>query len=108
MINYNKEKAKQTNVQALAPLNYHKPQVDSFYCPTVYRYDNQTKDKISVKYQDDQWIHLVIPKNNVNIFYQNHDNSIILKENFKNSDTDIKEKYQEIWCQVKSINDFYV
>ncbi|CAD8100373.1 unnamed protein product [Paramecium primaurelia] len=108
MINYNKEKAKQNNGQALAPLNYHKPQVDSFYCPTVYKYNNQTQDKIQVKYQDDQWIHLVIPKNNVNIFYQNHDKSIILKETYADQDVDIKEKYQEIWCQVKSINDFYI
>ncbi|CAD8116585.1 unnamed protein product [Paramecium sonneborni] len=108
MINYNKEKAKQVNDQALAPLNYHKPQVDSFYCPTVYKYDNQTQGKIQVKYQDEKWIHLVIPKNNVNIFYQNHDKSIILKETYADSDGDIREKYQEIWCQVKSINDFYI
>ncbi|CAD8109283.1 unnamed protein product [Paramecium sonneborni] len=108
MINYNKEKAKQNNGKALAPLNYHKRQVDSFYCPTVYKYDNQTQDKIQVKYQDEQWIHLVIPINNVNIFYQNRDKSIILKETYTDTGSDIREKYQEIWCQIKSINDFYI
>ncbi|CAK61358.1 unnamed protein product (macronuclear) [Paramecium tetraurelia] len=108
MINYNKERAKQNNGQALAPLNYHKPQVDSFYCPTVYKYDNQTQNKIQVKYQDEQWIHLVIPKNNVNIFYQNQDKSIILKETYPDQDVDMREKYQEIWCQVKSKDDFYL
>ncbi|CAD8198656.1 unnamed protein product [Paramecium pentaurelia] len=106
MINYNKEKAKQNNGKALAPLNYHNPQVDSFYCPTVYKYDNQTQGKIQVKYQDEQWIHLVIPKNNYNIFYQNQDKSIILKETYADQDGDMK--YQEIWCQVKSKDDFYI
>ncbi|CAD8085872.1 unnamed protein product [Paramecium primaurelia] len=106
MINYNKEKAKQNNGKALAPLNYHNPQVDSFYCPTVYKYDNQTQGKIQVKYQDEQWIHLVIPKNNYNIFYQNQDKSIILKETY--ADQDGEMKYQEIWCQVKSKDDFYI
>lgn len=42
MINFNKERAKQNNGKALAPLNYHKPKVDSLYCPNLYRYDNLT------------------------------------------------------------------
>ena len=42
MINFNKERAKKSNGQALAPLNYHKPKVDSLYCPSVYKYDNST------------------------------------------------------------------
>ncbi|CAK79089.1 unnamed protein product (macronuclear) [Paramecium tetraurelia] len=107
LINFNKERAKTNNGKALAPLNYHQPQVDSLFCPSIYKYENQTQG-IRVHYQDNQWLHLIIPKNKVNIFYQTTDNSIVLKESFADSKTEHRQVYQEIWCQIKSVSDFYI
>ncbi|CAD8204594.1 unnamed protein product [Paramecium octaurelia] len=107
LINFNKERAKNNNGKALAPLNYHQPQVDSLYCPTIYKYQNQTQG-IQVHYQDKQWLHLIIPKNRVKIFFQNTDNSIVLKESFTESKNERRQIYQEIWCQIKSVSDFFV
>ncbi|CAD8090713.1 unnamed protein product [Paramecium sonneborni] len=107
LINFNKERVKNNNGKALAPLNYHQPSVDSLFCPSIYKYENQTQG-IRMHYQDNQWLHLIIPKNKVNIFYQTTDNSIVLKESFTDSKTESKTIYQEIWCQIKSVNDFYV
>ncbi|CAD8070702.1 unnamed protein product [Paramecium sonneborni] len=107
LINFNKERIKNNNGKALAPLNYHQPRVDSLFCPSIYKYDNQTQG-IRVHYQDNQWLHLIIPKNKVNIFYQTTDNSIVLKESFTDSKKEHKTIYQEIWCQIKSVSDFYI
>ncbi|CAD8188881.1 unnamed protein product [Paramecium pentaurelia] len=107
LINFNKERAKNNNGKALAPLNYHQQQVDSLFCPSIYKYENQTQG-IRVHYQDNQWLHLIIPKNKVNIFYQATDNSIVLKESFADQKTKHRQVYQEIWCQIKSVNDFYI
>ncbi|CAK56959.1 unnamed protein product (macronuclear) [Paramecium tetraurelia] len=107
LINFNKERVKNNNGKALAPLNYHKPLVDSLYCPTIYKYQNQTQG-IQVHYQDKQWLHLIIPKNRVKIFIQNTDNSIVLKESFTESKNEHRQIYQEIWCQIKSVSDFFI
>lgn len=67
---------------------------------------------IKITFQNAQWIQLLVPKNNVSIFYENaEDKSIIIRENnFEHYQHNLRQGHvvSEIWCKVKTINDIFI